>query len=211
MYINFKSFDAFVFDLDGTLLDSGGYHAQAFATAVFEQSGYRITAEESREFFASHSTLFAQCLNQRYELGLVPDQVLARKRIRMIEIFKSVLFDGAREFLEQWQGIKPMGLATNSPALFVNTVLKELNLTTFFDAVITADDVTDRKPHPEMMLKVVDQLQVDPAKVLVFEDQLIGITAAQKAGTKVVAIENKQQVIFPENMPVMTWKELLEQ
>ena len=61
-----EEFDAFILDMDGTLIDSGKYHARAFADAVLEQSGYTLTQDEHHEFFASHSKPFAAVLNKRY-------------------------------------------------------------------------------------------------------------------------------------------------
>ena len=203
-------FDAFIFDLDGTLIDSGKYHARAFADAVLEQSGYRLTPDEHHEFFASHSKPFARVLNDRYGLRLDPENVLNHKRCRMKEIFRSDLFEGARDFLEKWKGIKPMGLATNSPMSFVDPALEEAGLKKYFDSVTTADEVTKRKPDPEMIEIAIQKLQADPLNTLVFEDQLMGVEAARGAGAQVVAVDNGQRVVFPKTVPVMTWKALLE-
>ena len=80
-----KGFDAFIFDLDGTLIDSGKYHVQAFSDAVAELDGYRLTPDERLEFFASHSKPFARVLNARHGLRLVPEQVLERKPLKFLE------------------------------------------------------------------------------------------------------------------------------
>ena len=117
-------YEAFIFDLDGTLIDSEKYHARAFSDAVLEQSGYRLTPDEHREFFASHSSLFAQVLNERHGLKLDPHRVLEYKRRRVMEIFSVELFSDAREFLDRWHGKMRMALATNSPRAFVHPALK---------------------------------------------------------------------------------------
>ncbi len=208
--MNLGDFDAFIFDLDGTLIDSGRYHAQAFADVVLEQGGYQLEPDEHHEFFASHSKPFARVLNDRHGLRLDPENVLEHKRQRMKEIFRADLFEGAREFLEKWKGIKPMGLATNSPASFVMPTLEELDLAGFFDSVTTADEVVHRKPDPEMIMIAIQKLQADPLNTLVFEDQLMGLDAASGAGAQVLAVDNGQRVIFPKTVPVMTWKDLLK-
>ena len=202
-------YDAFILDLDGTLIDSGKYHAQAFADAVLEQGGYELTPTEYDEFFATHSTLFAVTLNQRHGLLLDPERVLAQKRIRMREIFRVELFDGAREFLERWHGKKPLALATNSPAYFVYPALEASGIDRYFVSIATADDVAMRKPDPELIHILIQRLEVDPTRALVFEDQLIGFESAQRAGASVVAVDNGQSVNFPSGIPVLSWKELL--
>jgi HAD superfamily hydrolase (TIGR01509 family) len=202
-------YEAFILDLDGTLIDSGKYHAQAFADAVFEQSGYKLKSAEHHEFFGSHSTWFSRTLNERYALGLDPERVLESKRVRMREIFRVELFDGVHEFLGFWHGKRPMALATNSPRSFVRPSLEEADLTKYFDCIVTSDDVTHRKPDPEMFEFAVQRLCVDPLRTLVFEDQMIGIEAARTAGVQVVAVDNGQPVEFPADVPVHTWVDLL--
>ena len=202
-------FEAFILDMDGTLIDTGKYHARAFADAVLEQSGYALTLGEHHEFFATHSMPFSHVLNKRHGLSLEPERVLAQKRRRMEEIFVAELFEGAREFLELWHGKKPMALASNSPIGFVRPTLKEAGLTEYFDCITTADEVENRKPDPEIIEMTIQKLQVDPLNTLVFEDQLMGIDAARAAGVHVVAIDNDQPVEFPPDVPVFTWRELL--
>ncbi|MDF7825287.1 HAD family phosphatase [Pontiellaceae bacterium B12227] len=203
-------YDAFILDLDGTLIDSGKYHAQAFADAVLLNSGYSLKPDEHHEFFGKHSSWFAEDLNERYGLKLDPAKVLKEKRERVQEIFVAELFAGAREFLELWYGRKPMALATNSPLDFVEPALKEADVFKFFDCITTASDVKNRKPDPEIVEVTVQKLGVDPVKALVFEDQLIGIEAARNAGAKVIAVDNNQPVNYPVDVAVHTWADLLK-
>ncbi|WP_372807575.1 HAD family hydrolase [Pontiella sp.] len=203
-------YNAFILDLDGTLIDSGKYHSQAFADAVFAHSGYRLKPNEHHEFFSKHSTWFTETLNERYGLALDPEQVLRHKRERVQEIFVAELFAGAREFLEWWHGKMPMALATNSPLSFVLPALESAGMLKYFDCITTVSDVKKRKPDPEIVEVTIRKLQVAPEKTLVFEDQLIGIEAALSAGAKVVAVDNNQPVDYPVDVPVYTWIELLE-
>jgi len=202
-------YDAFIFDLDGTIIDSEKYHSRAFADAVLAQSGYRLTPEEHLEFFGKHSAWFAEELNARHGLSLDPEGVLAHKRRRVREIFEARPFSGAREFLERWFGKKPMALATNSPLGFVQPALEKAGLLEFFDHITTSDEVAHRKPDPEIIERTVQKLGSDPLKTLVFEDQLIGIQAARAAGAQVVAVDNGQSVDFPVDVNIRTWRELL--
>jgi len=204
-----ETYEAFILDMDGTLIDSGKYHARAFADAVLEQSGYTLTPSEHHEFFASHSMPFARVLNERYGLLLEPEQVLHYKRRRMEEIFVAELFDGAREFLDLWYGKKPMALATNSPLSFALPTLKKAGILKYFESITAADEVKNRKPHPEMIEVSIQKLRTDPLNTLVFEDQLLGIEAARLAGAQVVGVDNGQPVEFPPDIPVLTWRDLL--
>ena len=75
-------YEAFILDLDGTLIDSGKYHARAFADAVLEHSGYALTPSEHHEFFGSHSKWFARTLNERYGLALDPESAADHLRLK---------------------------------------------------------------------------------------------------------------------------------
>lgn len=204
------AFDAFVFDLDGTLIDSGKYHTQAFADAVLAHSGHILTTAERNEFFASHSARFARELNTRHGLGLDPTAVQHYKRRRMEEIFRPEPFPGAPEFVRRWRGRKRLALASNSPSAFVLPALEALGLHDDFECITTADEVVHRKPAPEMFTLTMRRLSIAPARTLVFEDQLIGVAAARAAGAYVIAIDNGQPVDFPAEVPVTTWSALLE-
>ncbi|MEE9369536.1 MAG: HAD family phosphatase [Pontiella sp.] len=203
-------YDAFILDLDGTLIDSGKYHSRAFSDAVLALSGYRLKPDEHLEFFGKHSTWFTGILNDRYDLSLDPEQVLAYKRNRVHEIFVAEPFSGAREFLAKWKGKMPMALASNSPLSFVEPALRESRLWDYFECITTSDDVENKKPHPEIILITAEQLNVNPAKTLVFEDQLVGIKAAQSAGAHVVAVDNNQPVNYPVDIAVRTWGDLMK-
>ena len=207
--MNLWAYEAFILDLDGTLIDSGKFHARAFADSVLAENGYALKPAEHHEFFASHTNIFTGVLNERYGMDLDWKRVLQRKRKRMKEIFKAELFPGAQEFLDFWRGRKPMALATNSPLAFVKPALEEAGLLDYFDAVTTADEVERRKPAPEIIEISLQKLNVDATRVLVFEDQLIGVDAALTAGTRVLAVNNGQPVQFPDSIAVHTWNELL--
>ena len=207
--MNLGSFDAFVFDLDGTLIDSGKYHAQAFSDVVLEKSGYLLSADELLEVFASHSLSFCPILNERHNLSLDPETILVAKRERVREIFKADLFSGARDFLDQWHGKRPFGLATNSPLGFVRRALDEAGISHYFHSITTSDEVKNRKPNPEVFQIAFRKLRSSAESTLIFEDQLIGIEAARSAGAEVIAVDNGQSVNFPIGIPVLSWKELL--
>lgn len=197
-------YEAFIFDLDGTLIDSGKYHSQAFADAVFEESGHRLNSSEHHEFFGSHSLRFSEELNQRYGLSLDPERVLEKKRKRVEQIFKAELFPGARKFLEHWFGKRKMALATNSPQSFVRPALEAADMIKYFECITTADDVVYRKPHPEIVETTIQRLEATPQTSLIFEDQLIGIEAARSAGANVIAVDNGQPVMYPVDVAVHT-------
>lgn len=200
-------YKAFIFDLDGTLINSEKYHADGFAHAVETLSGYRLTPEERREFFEGHTNVFTPVLAARHGLSLDPVEVLKHKRRHVEKNFKVELFSGVEAFIQKWRKPTRMALASNSPRLFVKQALVEARLIDLFESVVTADDVKHRKPDPEMYNLTLENLQLSPEEVLVFEDSPAGVAAAQAAGCPVVMIENGTGRSV-DGVSRYTWKEL---
>lgn len=201
--------EAFVFDLDGTLIDSEKYHAEGFALAVEALSGYRLTPAERREFFESHTGTFTPVLSERHGLDLDVVRVLEYKRAHVRKHFRTEVFPDAADFIAKWRSRKRLALASNSPRHFVRHALEEAGLTDCFETVCTADDVTHRKPDPEMYRLALRRLDLPPKAVLVFEDSPAGVTAAQNAGCAVVMVDNGAGRTV-DGVPQYSWKELKE-
>ena len=200
-------YKAFIFDLDGTLINSEKYHADGFEHAVEKLSSYRLTPAERREFFEGHSDAFSPVLAARHGLTLDPDEVLNHKREHVSRHFKAEVFPGVEAFIEKWRGRMRMALASNSSRSFVKQALVEAGFIDLFESVITADDVTRRKPDPEMYQLTLKNLKLTPEDVIVFEDSPAGVAAAQAAGCTVVMIENGTGR-FVDGVARYTWKEL---
>jgi putative hydrolase of the HAD superfamily len=204
---DFTETKAFIFDLDGTLIDSERYHADGFAHAVESLSGHLISDAERREFFESHTSVFTPILAKRHGLALDPADVLKLKRAYVRDHFKTDVFPLAIPFIKKWRGRKRLALASNSTKNFVRKALVKARMIDLFEAVCTSDDVAHRKPDPEMYHLILERLDLPPADVLVFEDSPAGVAAAQGAGCPVVMVENGAGRSV-EGVEKYTWKEL---
>ncbi|MBC8206904.1 MAG: HAD family phosphatase [Kiritimatiellales bacterium] len=202
-----NQYQAFIFDLDGTLIDSEKYHADGFEQAVEALTGYRITEAERREFFEAHTNTFAPVLAERHGLELNVDEVLDHKRAHVQEHFKTEVFPQAIHFIRKWRNRKRLSLASNSPKQFVKNVLIEGGMIDLFETVCTADDVTHRKPDSEMYTLTLEWLGLQPHEVIVFEDSPSGVKAAQVAGCPVIMIDNRSGRSV-EGVDKFTWREL---
>jgi HAD superfamily hydrolase (TIGR01509 family) len=207
MKLDLNQYKAFIFDLDGTLIDSEKYHADGFAHAVKALTGYQMTDEERREFFEAHTHSFAPVLAARHGLDLDVDEALKYKRAHVRDHFKTDVFPQAVHFLKKWRGRKRMSLASNSPKSFVKNALVEGGMIDLFETVCTSDDVMHRKPDPDMYLLTLEWMKLDAQDVLVFEDSPAGIQAAQAAGCPVVMINNGTGRSV-EGIDKLNWRDL---
>ena len=97
------------------------------------------------------------------------------------------LVPGIREFLARHRDL-PLGIATNAELPNVDFVLDETGLRPFFRVIVDGHQVSNPKPHPEIYLRVADELGVNPAECVVFEDSHTGVQAGLAAGMRVVGI-----------------------
>ncbi|MEP6925621.1 MAG: HAD family phosphatase [Pyrinomonadaceae bacterium] len=181
---------AFIFDMDGTLVDNMKFHGLAWRR-MFAENGVETDAQDFLVKTAGKTNreIIPQFLRDASQEKLL--ELGGRKESLYRELFlphrQSV--KGAVEFLEAAQklGVK-MAVATAAPTENVEFILDGLNLRRFFRAITTAADVKNGKPNPEVFLKSAEKLRIEPHNCLVFEDALNGFEAAHAAGMKSVAI-----------------------
>jgi beta-phosphoglucomutase family hydrolase len=190
MQNNPKNYSAFVFDLNGTIIDDMQYHITAWHR-ILNSLGANISLERAK----------AECYGKNHELlervfpGIFTDaekdRMSLEKEKTYQQEFRPLLksIDGFEGFLRRahGQGIKT---AIGSAAITFNIdfVLDGLNIRHLIDAIVSADDVTNSKPHPETFLKCAEALAVSPQDCLVFEDAPKGVEAAQAAGMDCLVI-----------------------
>ena len=181
---------AFLFDLNGTMIDDMQYHVTAWHRLLNEM-GANISMERMKEeCYGKAKELIERILPGRFteaERDAIGDQKEAVYREEFRPHLK--LLPGLVEVLEGAynSGIK---MAIGSAAIMANIdfVLDGLNIRHYFSAIVSADDVTNSKPDPETYLKCADRLSVDPADCIVFEDVPKGVESAERAGMQSVVI-----------------------
>ena len=99
------------------------------------------------------------------------------------------LIPGSREFIQKAhkKGFK-LGLTTSALQENQQRIFEMFDLSPFFSAIITSQDIINGKPHPEPYLKTAEKLGVAPANALVIEDSVNGVRSGKAAGCRVVAI-----------------------
>lgn len=180
----------FIFDLDGTLVDTMPMHLAAWQQ-VADELGFVFDHEWMYQCGGIPSRKIAVLLNQQQGLNLDAEQVARQKnRYYVSRLSEAKAFPAMQSLLAQWHGKIPMALGTGSPRVNAQAVLKHTGLTGYLDAVVSADDVELHKPNPDTFLLAAELMGVEAERCLVFEDTQIGLQAAQAAGMDCVLIRD---------------------
>ena len=187
---------AFIFDMDGTLVDNMKFHTDAWqmmlnengVTANSEDFLVKTAGKTNREIIPD---IFPNASDEEiFELG-------ERKEFFYRELFLPARkpIAGVIDFLTESRalGVK-MAVATAAPVANMEFILDGLKLRTYFEVVTTAADVENGKPDPEVFLKSAAKLGVESSNCLVFEDALNGFEAARRAKMKSIGIASVNSV-----------------
>lgn len=185
-----EGYDAVIFDCDGTLVDSMPAHFDAWCEALAVYGAGGIFKEDV--FFAMGGMPTRDIvveLNSEYNLKLDPDAVALSKRDAFLRKLHLVEFiDEVAEFAKSLRGRLPIAVASGGSRHVVEKTLRLLECSDWFDEVVTADDVENGKPSPDIFLKAAKLLGIAPERCLVIEDAPPGVEAAQAAGMRVITV-----------------------
>jgi beta-phosphoglucomutase family hydrolase len=181
---------AFLFDLNGTMIDDMTYHINAWHQ-ILNGLGAGISLEKAQqECYGKNEELLERIFPGRFSMD-EKKKLSEKKEKKYRQDFKPhlKLIEGLNSFLDaaKQSGIS-MAIGTAAISSNVNYVIDHLNLHTYFDTVICADDVKKSKPHPETFLRCAELLGVEQQNCLVFEDSPKGVESACNAGMQAVVI-----------------------
>ena len=181
----------FLFDLDGTLVDSERETAEAMARALLRGQGIAIE-QFDRDFIIGRSWLaIYDSLKSRYpQLTWNRNETIAQTAMLRDEVFAELgitVLPGARKTLD-WTRAYPRALVTGSSRVEVTQVLPRIGPEATFPVIVAAEDVMLSKPAPDGYLSALAQLGLPAAACLVIEDSEAGIAAGREAGCLVVAV-----------------------
>ncbi len=183
-------YKAYIFDLNGTMIDDMTYHIDAWQ-GIVNRLGANLSREQvKKECYGKNEELLERIFPGRFAEEKKTALGMEKEKQYQLEFKPQLkLIKGLDAFLEQsyQSGIK---LAIGSAAVMYNIdfVLDGLNIRKYFDAIVSADDVTHSKPDPETYLKCAEKLQIDAKGCLVFEDSPKGVETANNAGMDCIAI-----------------------
>jgi len=181
---------AVLWDMDGTLVDTEPHWMAAEQLLVREFGG--IWTDDDSLGVVGAALLDSAAVLKAHGVDLPEGQIVDRLLDEVIDgIRASVVWQpGVRALLAELQGAGiPCALVTMSYRRFAEAVLVHAP-DGMFSVVVTGDDVTHGKPHPEAYLRAAAALGVDPAACVAIEDSAPGITAALASGARTIGVEH---------------------
>ena len=193
---------AIVFDCDGVLVDSEPIHLKAFQD-VLEGEGIEITRDDYiNKYLALDDKSCFQTIFKEKGRELSPqqlDSLMKKKAVAYARATKGgnlLVFPGVPEFVMAASQSYPLAVASGALKEEVEQALEAAGIRPYFEAIVTADDVANGKPHPEPYLRALDLLNasgkrptpISARECVVIEDARHGVVAAHAAGMKCAAI-----------------------
>lgn len=187
------NFDAIIFDLDGTLVDSMWLwkdidieYLSRFGIAYNE----KLQSEIEGKSFTETAIYFKENFGITDTIEKIKNDWNEMAYLKYKE--QVSLKTGALEFLKLLkEKRKKLGIATSNSTQLTEVCLNSLNISSLFDVVITGSDIKTGKPAPDIYLENAKRLKVLPERCLVFEDIPVGIMAGKNAGMKTCAVADE--------------------
>ena len=178
-----------IFDFNGVIVNDERFHEQSWRE-LYKEKTFTEEYMQKHIFGKREKEIFEFVVGKKltdHELSLLSDE--------RIEIVKKLISNG----ITPTPGLIPLleslrkahleyAIATSSRKPYLTYLLNVIKLSDNFSHIISAEDVTEGKPHPEVFLKAAVVLRKDPKHCVVFEDTHSGIEAGKRAGMKVVAL-----------------------
>ena len=183
---------AFIFDLNGTIIDDMEYHVRAWSQLLNGELGAAMDhAAVKAQMYGKNGELLDRVFGKDY---FTPEKVeeLSYKKEHLYQaayLPDIKLIDGLGGFLRRAQQLGiPMAIGTAAIMFNVDFILDNLQIRKYFSAIVSADDVATSKPDPETFLQGAGKLGVEPANCIVFEDAPKGVETALNAGMKAIVV-----------------------
>ncbi|MSR94156.1 HAD-IA family hydrolase [Clostridiaceae bacterium 68-1-5] len=174
-----------VFDMDGVILDSEPLHEGA-RRSMFRELGVKEDESLPNPVGTSASAFWGEVIRRNGIKGFDGDMLEKKQYDWVIQKIIHNRLSATEGLLDVIKGLKregiPIALASSSSRDLVNEVLKYLAIEEFFDITITGDEVKNRKPDPEIYLKVLEKAGVCAENTIAVEDTVSGVGAATAAG-----------------------------
>ena len=195
--VNLKQKNNYIFDMDGTLINLEKLNKESYSNTIKEYFNLDLNNEEYQKYFSGTRTAkafsgFLDSMNiENYNTEDLIVHFRKQKRKNLLENFNDCvsLIPGTKEYLKKLKGEdKKLALATSTVKEFVDIIVDNLDIRQYFNTIVTAEDITEGKPNPEIFLLAQKQLKGNSNESIVFEDSKNGIEAALASGMECIGI-----------------------
>lgn len=183
-----KTYKGYVFDLDGTLVNSMPAHYSAW-TATLSRYGIDFAEERFYQMGGMATFKIVRVLAEEAGLELDAKAVAYEKERLFLETLH--LLEPAEKVVaiaDRVRQVAPIAVATGSSRDVAHKELHQIGIHAWFGAVVTSEDVEHHKPFPDVFLEAAQRIEVLPEDCCAFEDTETGLTAARAAGMTVVDV-----------------------
>ncbi|WP_410508550.1 HAD family phosphatase [Methanosarcina hadiensis] len=179
---------AIIFDVDGVLVDSMRFQADAWATA-FQDAGITITREDIYELEGSNDKRLIKSIFEKAGKEPEPEhfEQLPEKKREALEFDRIKPFEGIIECLDELKQHFKLAMVSGSNRITIGKIVDRF-FSGYFDVVINGSDLERGKPDPDPYLKALEMLDLTRNECIVIENAPLGITAAKRAGLYCVAV-----------------------
>ncbi|QSX07536.1 HAD family phosphatase [Alkalibacter rhizosphaerae] len=182
-----------IFDMDGVIVDSEPLHFESDRRTMAEV-GVDLIFEDMKPYIGTPDRQTYGALKQKHGLTETVEDLLEKQKKHKEAVFKEVSMkpmEGLMELMDhlKGQGFK-IGLASSSKKKFIRHVLDQLQITSWFDAVVSGEDPKRGKPEPDIFLMAAAWMGCEPEACIVIEDSTHGIQAARQANMFVYGLYN---------------------
>lgn len=189
---------AFLFDLNGTMIDDMKFHNDAWHSILTERLGLKISYDEvKKQMYGKNEELLIRLFGKNYFTPDEVDAISMDKELRYQKAFlpSLKLIDGLPAFLAKAKehDIK-MAIGSAAIPFNIDFIIDGLRIRPYFNAIVSANDVKLSKPDPETFINAAIALGVEPEDCVVFEDVPKGVEAANKAGMKCFVITTTHSI-----------------
>ncbi len=185
----------FIFDCDGTLMDTIGAWHEA-ENKLMAEVGISLSKEERDELNSLTLDEAGNWFYEKFDVLESPEQVRQLIFDHMLDYYRTQaeLNLGVRSFVGELSAAKvPMAILSSSPQDFLQAGLERVGMTDVFDAVVSVDDLGTTKRDVQTYLGLCEQLGVQPCNAWFFDDSWYALKTAQEAGLHVVGVFSKDE------------------